>query len=131
MPAPDPDPLQLLPLREPTFFILLSLAPGEKHGYAILKDVEELSRGKLVLSTGTLYEALARLLEQGLIERLESSNGADGELHPGRPRKVYRLTHLGGRVIAAEVDRLEGLLAAARQSRAAGQSNFGADLPAH
>ena len=50
-----------LPLREPTFFILLSLARGEKHGYAIMKDIEDLSRDRVKLSTGTLYEALARL----------------------------------------------------------------------
>ncbi len=55
------DMAAMLPLREPTFLILLSLADGEKHGYAILKDVSEISQGKVLLSTGTLYEALARL----------------------------------------------------------------------
>jgi DNA-binding PadR family transcriptional regulator len=104
----------LLPLREPTFFILLSLADGEKHGYAILKDVAELSRGKVALGTGTLYEALARLLDQRLIERVTLADGLDEDNHPGRPRKAYRLTPRGGQVVRAETARLDALLAAAR-----------------
>lgn len=103
------EPTDLLPLQEPTFFILLSLAPGEKHGYAILKDVEMLSAGKIRLGTGTLYGALSRLLDQGLIEPVETSNGG-----PGKPRKAYALTEAGRRVLAAETGRLETLLAAAR-----------------
>ncbi|HEY1409295.1 MAG TPA: PadR family transcriptional regulator [Promineifilum sp.] len=105
----------LLPLREPTFYILLSLAEGEKHGYAIIKDVAEISRGKVTLSTGTLYEALARLLDQRLIERvmLSGGEGAAGQ-HPGRPRKAYRLTLRGGQVMRAETARLDVLLATAR-----------------
>ncbi len=103
---------EFLPLREPTFFILLSLADGEKHGYAILKDVEAVSGGKVTLSTGTLYEALARLLDQGLIERVETS---DEENHPGRPRKMYRLTARGLRVMQAETARLQALITAARR----------------
>lgn len=102
----------LIPLREPTFFILLSLAQGAKHGYAILKDVEDVSEGKVTLSTGTLYEALARLLDQGLIERVEA---ATNESHPGRPRKRYRLTARGLRVMQAETARLQALLVAAQQ----------------
>lgn len=99
----------LLPLREPTFFILLSLTEGEKHGYAILKDVADLSGGSVVLSTGTLYEALARLLDQVLIERIETNEVS----HPGKARKAYRLTLKGERVVKAEVARLQSLLAAA------------------
>lgn len=102
----------LLPLREPTFFILLSLADSEKHGYAILKDVEAVSDGKVTLSTGTLYEALARLLEQGLIERVETSQD---ESHPGRPRKMYRLTSRGLRLMQAETARLQALVTAAHR----------------
>jgi DNA-binding PadR family transcriptional regulator len=109
-----------LPLREPTFFILLSLSSGEKHGYAIMKDVEELSRGNLTLSTGTLYEALARLLEQALIERVsapeaEAEDRASGQSHPGRPRKSYRLTGLGRQVLEAETARMQALVFAAQQ----------------
>ena len=56
-----------LPLTETTFYILLSMAVERKHGYAILKDVEQLSKGRVVPSTGTLYGALSRLLDQDLI----------------------------------------------------------------
>ncbi len=104
------DPNTYLPLREPTFFILLSLLPAEKHGYAILKDVETISQGRARLTTGTLYEALARLLEQGLIERAP----VNGSPAPGKPRKTYRLTHLGRQVIEAEAARLALLSNAAR-----------------
>lgn len=108
----------LLPLREPTFYILLSLVPGEKHGYAILKDVEELSRGEVRLSTSTLYEGLARLLEHGLIARVEADNssqdaGTGKAGHPGRPRKAYNLTQYGRRVVEAETSRMQALVAAA------------------
>ena len=119
MPPFDPNPF--LPLREPTFFILLSLIPSDKHGYSILKEVEGLSQGKIRLSTGTLYEALARLLEQGLVERVEGvgevAQPGEGEtgLHPGKPRKHYRLTAHGAGVIAAETERLRALVAAAQR----------------
>ncbi len=93
----------LLPLQEPTLFILLSLRSGEKHGYAILKDVEELSDGRVKLSTGTLYGALYRLLDQGIVEQVISSNGARG-------KKTYRLTHAGLEVITAELERMNELL---------------------
>lgn len=108
----------MLPLREPTFFILLSLAPeaqngGHKHGYAIMKDVETLSRGKIRLNTGTLYEALACLLDQHLIERFSEPSGAEespSDNHPGKPRKVYRLTCLGRQALEANRNRMQALL---------------------
>ncbi len=106
------DPSSFLPLREPTFFILLSLFPSEKHGYAILKEVEALSQHNVRLSTGTLYEALSRLLDQGLIERVEQESAGVG---PGKPRKVYRLSHLGRQVIEVEAARLQALTTAARR----------------
>lgn len=108
---PEPDPQSYLPLREPTFFILLSLVQTEQHGYAILKDVQVISEGRVRLTTGTLYEALARLLDQGMIERVTRENGAS----PGKPRKYYRLTHLGRLVIQSEAARLAQLTAAAHQ----------------
>ncbi len=108
------------PLRQPTFYILLSLAPGEKHGYAILQDVKEISQDKVRLSTSTLYEALARLLDQGLIERIDESGSNEKrsgavQNHPGRPRKSYRLTRRGWRVLEAETSRLQTLVAAAQR----------------
>lgn len=99
-----------LPLTEATYFILLSLAPGPKHGYAIMKDVQELSRERVNLSTGTLYGALKRLLEQDWIARTEDPEPNESE----RVRKAYRLTGLGRTVLQAEVARLDSLVTAAR-----------------
>lgn len=99
-----------LPLTEATFFILLSLAPGSKHGYAIMQDVEDLSRGRVTLSTGTLYGALKRMLEQDWIRRVENSL----ESERGRPRKDYHLTETGRRILQAEMSRLETLTRTAR-----------------
>ena len=104
------DPHKFLPLREPTFFILLSLANGQKHGYAIMKDVERASNGKIVLSNGTLYGALIRLLDQGLIERLSLAEPPGS----GRPRKAYRISQAGRGVLNAEISRLENMLSRAR-----------------
>lgn len=113
MTEPSSNISEFLPLREPTFFILLSLANGDKHGYAILKDVEANSGGQVTLSTSTLYEGLARLLDQGLVARVEAAD--DEASHPGRPRKFYRLTGKGQQVLNAELARLQGLIAVARQ----------------
>jgi DNA-binding PadR family transcriptional regulator len=103
-----------LPLREATFFILLSLATAPRHGYAIMKDTERLSDGRVTLSTGTLYGAIKRLLEQGLIRRVE-----DGDVEEnGRPKKEYELTDQGRRIFEAEVARLESIVTVARESAA-------------
>ena len=98
-----------LPLTEATFFILLSLTPQPKHGYAIMKDVTNLSDGRVRLSTGTLYGAIKRLLEREWIERREDP----GVNNSGRERKAYSLTDLGRRILEAEVERLDNLVAAA------------------
>ena len=98
-----------LPLREPTFLILVSLAAGKKHGYRIMKDVEELSDGRVQLSTGTLYGALGRLLDEGLIERVPSEDAS-----AGRPRKAYVLTRRGHHVLGMEMNRMQTLVTAAR-----------------
>lgn len=108
-----------LPLTEPTFYILLSLAPGQKHGYAMMKDVERLSDGRLQLSTGTLYGALKRLLEQDWIERVDDGPLDTERADPGRPRKAYRLTPQGRRSLEAETSRLERLVTLARARRTA------------
>lgn len=105
------DPLSYLPLTESTFYILLSLAPGKKHGYAILKDVKDLSKERIKLSTSTLYTAVGRLLDQDLIERLDDDDGDPG---PGLPRKSYALSELGRRVLEAEAVRLQGMVKEAR-----------------
>lgn len=101
-----------LPLTEATYLILLSLAPGPKHGYGILKDVEDLSHGRIIFSTGTLYGAIKRLLEQGWITRAEAG---ESEEENTRQRKEYILTPTGRQVLNAEVSRMGEMLQAARQ----------------
>src|SRR5512134_1083234 len=99
------------PLTEATFFILLSLSPSPKHGYAIMKEVKMLSKGRIVFSTGTLYGALRRLLEQGWIRRVN-----DPEPNPtDRERKAYALTERGRKVLDAEIERLKSLITTAEQ----------------
>ncbi len=99
------------PLTEATFFILLSLSPSAKHGYAIMKEVKALSNGRIVFSTGTLYGALRRLLELGWIKRV-----SDPEPNPtDRERKAYTLTDRGRKIISVEVERLKSLLTTAQE----------------
>jgi len=105
-----------LPLTETTFFILLSLAPNPKHGYAIMKDVQSLSHNRVTLSTGTLYGALKRLLKREWIERVDNPNLDE----TGRIRKAYELTELGRRILDAETARLQTLVSAAHR-RVAGE----------
>lgn len=104
-------PESFLPLSPSRFQVLLALAEGHKHGYAILKDVERLAEGKLRLSASTLYSVLDRLEEDGLIE--ESEERPDPSLDDER-RRYYRLTELGARVASGEAERLQGMLVAAR-----------------
>lgn len=106
-----------LPLREPTFLILLSLASGPRHGYAIMKDVEELSLGRVTLSTSTLYTALKRLQEISWIRREEKRLNVSSN----RERKIYSLTAEGLQVLQAEVQRMDTLVNAADQ-RAVGEN---------
>jgi DNA-binding PadR family transcriptional regulator len=94
--------MEFLPLTEPVFLILLSLAGQPQHGYSILKDVERLSDGRVVLSTGTLYGALRRLLQEEWIERLKEQDRSRG-------RQAYRLTSRGRRNLQAEVGRMKHL----------------------
>lgn len=102
------------PLTEATFFILLSLADGPRHGYAILKEVEELSEGRVGLSTGTLYGAIKRLLDAGWIQR------ADERAENPRDRQAYNLTPQGRSILGGEVRRLESLVRLSR-ARVAGK----------
>ena len=91
-----------LPLSEPVLLVLLSLTEQPRHGYAILQDVEQISCGRVKLSTGTLYGALSRLLKEEWIERFE-------EIEASRDRRAYRLTSRGWRNLQAEVDRMRQL----------------------
>ncbi len=100
-----------LPLTETTLFILLSLAPGPRHGYAIMKDVQVLSQDRVALSTGTLYGALRRLLEQDLIRRVDDPQAND----TARERKAYMLTEAGRQLLGLELARLQELVQTARR----------------
>lgn len=95
-----------LPISESVLLILLSLSAEPRHGYAILKDVEQLSNGRVKMSTGTLYGALRRLLEDGWIEKVKEENAP-------RDRQSYRLTRSGAAALAAEVARMRELTRAA------------------
>ena len=90
------------PLSEPVLLILTSLAEKPRHGYALLKDIEALSEGRVRLSTGTLYGAIHRLLEQQWIGRFDQPDTA-------REKQVYRLTSAGRRHLRFEVDRMRRL----------------------
>lgn len=94
--------MENLPLTETVLLILVSLADEPRHGYAILKDVEVISEGRVLLSTGTLYGALHRLLEAGWIERVAQEETSRG-------RQAYRLTGAGKRSLQQEVSRMKHL----------------------
>jgi DNA-binding PadR family transcriptional regulator len=95
------------PLSETTLYILVSLAQGPLHGYAIAKEVQAMSENRVILSVSTLYTTLKRLLVDGWIERV----GEDPKLDDGgRPRKVYSLTERGESIIGLEKKRLRALL---------------------
>ena len=100
-----------LPLPASVMHIVVALADGEKHGYAIMRDVADLSGGTVRMGSGTLYGSIKRMLDQGLIE--EADERPDPALDDQR-RRYYRLTWLGHRVGAAEHLRLLALVDAAR-----------------
>jgi len=89
-------------LTEPVLLVLLSLAEQPRHGYAILKDIESMSGGRVLLSTGTLYGALQRLLDDAWIERIEEDNAP-------RDRRTYRLTSRGRQNLQMEIERMRHL----------------------
>lgn len=101
------DPERLLPLPSATLHILIALKNGEKHGYAIMRDVDDMSDGRIRMGPGTLYGSIKRMLSDGLIE--ETAERPDPELDDQR-RRYYRLTALGARVGQLEVERLQELI---------------------
>jgi DNA-binding PadR family transcriptional regulator len=94
--------MEQLPLTEPVLMVLLSLAEQPRHGYSIIKDVEQMSGGRVMLSTGTLYGALQRLLDRGWIEHFK-------EKESSRDRRAYRLTPRGRQNLQLEVERMKHL----------------------
>jgi len=112
MRSDDESVAAVLPLPPATFHILLALAGGELHGYAIIQDVEASTDGDLRLSAGTLYRSIARMVEQGLITEVSRRRTvADDER-----RRYYRLTPFGTAVARAETARLTQLVRLARAS---------------
>jgi DNA-binding PadR family transcriptional regulator len=106
----DPTPESLLPLPPATLHILLAVAETDRHGYAIMQDVEARTDGELRLSAGTLYRSVARMVEQGLIaEVVKRATRQDDER-----RRYYRITPLGTAVARAETHRLTELVRLAK-----------------
>ncbi len=103
-----------LPLTAPVFRILLALSDGERHGYAILQEIESKSDGAVSLGTGTLYTAIKRMLASGLIDRAESPLDPEND---DERRRYYRITSLGQRVAKAEAARMDSLVGLARAKR--------------
>ncbi len=109
---PRPDDIDsYLPLPASAMHIIVALASGERHGYAIMRDVEALSGGSVTIGPGTLYGSIKRMIDQGLVE--ETDERPDPALDDER-RRYYRLTALGHQVGAAEQARLAALVDAAR-----------------
>jgi DNA-binding PadR family transcriptional regulator len=108
------EPKEFLPLTQAAFHILLALAAGERHGYAIMHEVQARTGGKMRLGPGTLYGSIKRMLADGLI--VESGERPDPGLDDER-RRYYKLSDLGMRVAQAEAKRLDDLVTAARAQR--------------
>ena len=97
-------------LRPVEFHILLALTDGERHGYAIRQEAAERSGGEVLLEAGTLYRALRRLLEAGMVaEERAAATDVDER------RRTYRLTDLGRRALTAETERMAALVETARR----------------
>ena len=107
-----PEPASFLPLTDTAFEILLALAKEDLHGYAIIRSVEKRTDGRLKLHPGTLYRALARLLDLGLVDELEERPDPDWD---DERRRYYRLTELGRGVVLAEAERLADQVRAVRK----------------
>ncbi len=119
MTKPKTDPESLLPLTPAVFHVLLSLAGGDRHGYAIMQDVAESTEGQIKMGPGTLYGTVKRLLEAQLIE--ESDERPDAHLDDDR-RRYYRLTGVGEQVVRAEANRYADIVAIARGKKLIGKA---------
>jgi DNA-binding PadR family transcriptional regulator len=97
-----------LPLTPAVFFTLLSLAGGEKHGYAIMQEARDLSDGSFRMGPATLYTTIQRLVEQGFVEEVSGDKDADSR------RRYYRLTRGGRALMESELARVEALLKRAK-----------------
>lgn len=100
------DPNTFIPLKHSTFRVLLALGDEELHGYAIMQAVADMTAGRETILPGTLYAALARMVDEGLVEEREAADVVSG----GPPRRYYRRTRFGRAVARAESERLRALL---------------------
>lgn len=107
----EPRPGDFLPLTPVVLHILLSLADGEQHGYAIAQSVETLTEGTVRMGPGTLYGSIGRMVTGGLIEETARPRARGGD---DERRRFYRMTALGRRVLESETDRLARVVALAR-----------------
>jgi len=108
------DPEEMLPLTPAAFHVLLALADGERHGYAIMQEIAEHTDGQMKMGPGTLYGTIKRLLEARLIE--ESDERPDAEMDDER-RRYYRLSGVGQKVVRAEAQRYADMVAVAREKK--------------
>lgn len=108
------DVTSYLPLTSVSFEILLALADSERHGYAVMQEVEHRTGGSISLRPGTLYRAINRLLEAGLIEESEIRPAGDAD---DERRRYYRLSRLGRNVASAEAARLAAAVESARDKK--------------
>lgn len=108
---------KLDPLPAAAFQILLSLTEGDLHGYAIMRQVEEQTSGKVRLGPGTLYSSIQALLEEQLIEEVDRGASLEESDAPQNRRRSYRLTSAGRKVARTEAQRLAGILRIARAKR--------------
>jgi len=107
------------------FYILLALVDEDRHGYGIMKEIEERTNGEMQIRPGTLYQAIKRLLERNLIT--EAEEGVDLDLSDER-RRYYHLTDFGQRVLSSELDRLEQMVRLGRASQGLRGTNLGESL---
>ena len=114
MSAKPLDPEKMLPLTPAVFHILLALADGERHGYAIMRDVAANTGGQIQMGPGTLYGTIKRLLASGLVEEADERPDPDVDVER---RRYYRITALGRQVLQAESARMATWLDAARAKR--------------
>ena len=110
--ASKPDPQSFLPLSEAVFEILLALADGSRHGYAIMQEVALRTDGRVTIGPGTLYGAIKRLRSDGLVEPAEATEAGTDER-----RRHYRLTDLGRSVAVCETQRMTSLVRTASAKR--------------
>lgn len=109
----DDEVVALLPLPAATFHILMAVSAGDRHGYAIIQDVEARTEGALRLSAGTLYRSIQRMIEQGLLVEPRRRPAPEDD---DERRRYYRITPFGEAVARAETQRLSTLVRLARAS---------------